>query len=64
METKKQYLAPELTVVTFKVETGFTASGGVDEIMLINDIYLNDDYNAQSQENWSESGTFGGDWSW
>lgn len=34
MENKKEYVAPQLTVVSFKVEMGFTASNPIlDQIM-------------------------------
>ncbi len=34
MEKKKEYVAPQLTVVSFKVEMGFTASNPIlDQIM-------------------------------
>ena len=62
MEIKKQYIAPELTVVTFKVEQGFTASSptGFESTSLIDFFTLTQeaDYNDQAQENWHESGDF------
>lgn len=39
-ENKKQYEAPHLTVVEFKVEQGFAASGGVSN------------YSNNSSESW------------
>lgn len=61
MDTKEKYIAPALTVVSFKVERGFANS-------LTNDIEMNNfrlfqeleletanrDYNANSQQNWVE----------
>lgn len=59
MNTKKEYVAPTLTVVTFKVEKGFASS----EFRLFQDLQLfNEDYNDQAQENWHESSDFGSDW--
>lgn len=62
MENKKQYIAPELTVVTFKAERGFALSGptGYKETGLL-DMFLLDheaDYSDQAQENWNEHGDF------
>ena len=58
MNTKKEYVAPTLTVVTFKVEQGFTAS---TEFCLFQDILLN--YNNQAQENWTvQDNSFGNGW--
>ncbi len=34
MKTKEEYKAPELTVVSFKVEQGFTASGPLFDLRL------------------------------
>ncbi len=61
MNTKKEYVAPTLTVVTFKVEQGFTAS---TEFCLFQDLLLfNDHYNEQAQEKWTVSDNdFGSDW--
>lgn len=66
MNTKKEYVAPTLTVVTFKVEQGFTAS---TEFRLFQDFQLfNEDYesryNDQAQENWTtdQNNYFGSGW--
>lgn len=54
---KKQYIAPTLTVVEFKMEQGYASS--LLRFTLEHDAYFND----QGQENWSEGGNlFGGDW--
>ena len=60
MNTKKEYIAPTLTVVTFKVEQGFAASS-VFHFQLFNEDN-SDNYNSQAQENWHESSNFGTDW--
>lgn len=60
MNTKKEYTAPTLTVVTFKVEQGFTASSEI-HLQLFHEDH-NSDYNSQAQENWHESSNFGTDW--
>lgn len=56
MNTKKEYVAPTLTVVTFKVEQGFAASTEFrlfQDFQLFNEDY-NNYYNNQAQENWEE----------
>ena len=61
METNRQYIAPTLTVVTFKVEQGFAGSNnptGYNSTSFL-DMFLlqsNNDYNDQAQENWHENG--------
>lgn len=61
MNNKKQYIAPQLTVVTFKTEQGYAASGestGYSSTVLL-DLFLlktNSDYNVQAQEKWTERG--------
>lgn len=47
-ENKKQYESPHLTVVEFKTEQGFAASGGVSN------------YNNNSSESWFDGLTGGG----
>ena len=65
METKKEYIAPTLTVVSFKVEQGYSGSA---EFSLFQDFQLlrlndDDDYNSQAQEIWSEDNSyFGSGW--
>jgi hypothetical protein len=51
MNTKKKYIAPALTAVSFKVEKGF-ATSGFSTLQLENDIDLIQSYNEQGQENW------------
>ena len=64
MNTKKEYIAPELTVVTFKAEQGYASSG----FRLVQDFSLfeqddNSNYNSQAQENWNDDGgAFGSGW--
>lgn len=59
MKKIKQYTSPVVKVVAFHVERGFAASGEL-RLSLFND-ELEEGYNAQSQENWSEDNTlFGG----
>ena len=64
METKKQYIAPALTVVTFKVEQGYATSTGLQSTSKLDLFTLayEDDYNAQAQENWHESGNLFDSW--
>lgn len=61
MNEKKQYVAPELTVVSFKVEMGFSGSG-TEKISLFHYLEDNDYYNAQNQENWYEETNFFDSW--
>lgn len=64
MNTKKKYIAPELTVVEFKVEKGYAASGFrlFQDFSLFEDDY-NSNYNSQAQENWhDDGGAFGSGW--
>lgn len=49
--TKKEYSAPALTVVTFKVEQGFATSGGPMRTLLSG---MLDEEEVQSQETWQE----------
>lgn len=65
---KKQYIAPALTVVTFKVELGFALSNptGYQSTNML-DMFLlqsNDNYNNQAQENWHEYNNGGDFFSW
>ena len=62
MNDKKEYIAPELTVVSFKVEQGFFGSG--QKAFSLFPFLGIDAFNNQSQEVWSEGGDFGGDWRW
>jgi len=54
MNTKKKYIAPALTAVSFKVEKGF-ATSGFSTLQLEND-ELFESYNQQGQENWHNEG--------
>lgn len=63
METKKKYIVPQLTVVSFKAEWGYALSS----MRLFPDVDLdiiNSDYNSSNQENWlqDESNIFGSTW--
>ena len=65
METKKNYIAPQLTVVSFKAEQGYSLSS-VSTMRLFHDAELDiiNNYNEYNQENWSvdESNIFGSTW--
>ncbi len=61
MNTKKKYIAPALTAVSFKVEKGF-ATSGFSTLQLENDIDLMQSYNQQGQENWHDEGDLFGSW--
>ncbi len=66
METKKTYIAPQLTVVSFKAEQGYSLSA-VSSMRLFQDASLdaiNDDYNPNNQENWHEYNSGGDFFSW
>ena len=57
METKKQYTAPELTVVTFKSERGYAGSGGLQtSVLTLFCMEAEPSYNTQYQENWTNGG--------
>ena len=68
MNSKKQYMAPELTVVSFKAERGYASS----EMRLLDVSFLSLDmeegsfngYNSQGQQSWStdDEGYFGSRW--
>ena len=53
-----EYIAPALTVVTFKIEKGFAASTGYHSTQFLDMFFVahNDYYNDQAQENWHEGG--------
>lgn len=56
---KKQYIAPQVTVVSFKMEHGYVLSGtptGYSSTTSLDFFTLTseEDYNSQAQENWSE----------
>ncbi len=52
MKTKIQYTAPTVKVVAFKVEDIFQSRG----INLIHTPAPDDDYNANSMQNWTDGG--------
>lgn len=61
---RKKYITPTLTVVAFKAEQGFAASG--DEKMFL-DLSIfgssKEGYNNQAQQNWQEEdGSLFGNW--
>ncbi len=56
MNDKKQYIAPQLTVVTFKTERGYVASGTPVTGFL--ELFDRETAEAQTQESWSEHGTW------
>ena len=63
---KRTYIAPMLTVVSFKIEQGF-ATSGTCTMRLFQDAdmaEINNDYNASGQENWYQDGNnlFGNGW--
>ena len=61
---KKQYTAPRLTVVTFKAEQGYAASGERGSFSMLFE-FDNDPYTATStQESWcyDDQNTFGTSW--
>ncbi len=60
MKTKKEYEAPDLTVVTVKSELGYAASNGFLSIFRQNS---DPAFNDEGQENWNDGGSLFGD-SW
>lgn len=62
METKKEYMSPELTIVAFMVEYGYALSSPEKRISLLN---LYEDMESSGEvENWcydNEDQTFGND---
>ena len=64
---KKQYLVPELTVVSFHVERGFTISNSKFHMILPDEITEGGNtYNNQGQQMWTEQNSndniFGTSW--
>lgn len=57
-DMKKEYTAPQLTVITFKAERGYALSGGTP----LADFFQLFDYaemqESQTQEQWSEHSTW------
>ena len=63
MKTKKQYTAPELTVVTFKAEQGYAQSQRSLTSFQINTLLGLSKPVVSSQETWAiDENTFGGGW--
>lgn len=64
MGTKKQYIAPVLTVVTFKTEKGYAVSGPDPEAPFILSLFESDGdgYSAQGQQTWVEEDFSEGSW--
>ena len=65
MNTKKEYIAPTLTVVSFKMEQGYAMSSVrlFQDLILFGDDYDDDYYNTQAQEIWEEDDNyFGSGW--
>ena len=64
----KEYIAPTLTAVTFKIEQGFALSNGYGPqnaflgLITMETDMAEDNYNSQGQENWHESTYFGNSW--
>jgi len=52
---RKKYITPTLTVVTFKAEQGFAASGDERKFLDFSLFESKDGYNEQAQQNWEES---------
>lgn len=61
MKTKQEYIAPQLTVVTFKQELGYAASINTLQTFSLFQI-LEPGYNTQGQQLWEENTTFGDEW--
>ena len=61
---KKEYIAPTLTVVSFKAERGYAASGNrsISTFLSLNFLDAGNDFNSQGQENWEEDNSFGSSW--
>ena len=60
---KRTYIAPELTVVSFKIEQGFATSGTCTMHLFQDLTEFNDGYNASGQQNWTQDTKFfGNDW--
>lgn len=63
---KKQYLVPELTVVSFHVEHCYNSTFGINKVHMFFQDEDDNTYNNQGQQVWNEdnsiSNTFGGTW--
>ena len=70
MKSKKQYIAPELTVVSFRTERGYALSGSERGLFDLNFLQLDmsdesySGYNAQGQQTWAtaDDSYFGSAW--
>jgi hypothetical protein len=65
MKSKRQYIAPELTVVSFRTERGYALSGAPDRSIFDFSLFEPEEgYNSQSQQNWYEEDEsfFGSGW--
>lgn len=59
--TKRKYLAPELTVVSFRTECGYALSG-LD--LLVLGLKFGSDNGSDNVESRSDGGNWGGDGGW
>ena len=64
MKTKKEYIAPELTVVTFQTELGYANSVLQSTVRMLTDAMGL--FNGYGQEVWTEEtdNLGGNDWDW
>lgn len=62
MEEKKTYEKPQLTVVSFKVEYGYAASGTLTGVFRLGNSWSNDGIDAWDDEAISGGNRFGGGW--
>lgn len=53
---RKKYITPTLTVVAFKAEQGFAASGDAQKFLDLSIFGSKEGYNNQAQQNWNEEG--------
>jgi hypothetical protein len=51
---RKKYITPTLTVVAFKAEQGFAASGDAEKFLDLSIFESEEGYNKQAQQNWQE----------
>lgn len=59
----KKYITPTLTVVAFKAEQGFAASGDAQKFLDLSIFGSKEGYNNQAQQNWDEEeGSLFGSW--
>ena len=61
---RKKYITPTLTVVAFKAEQGFAASGDAQKFLDLSIFGSKEGYNNQAQQNWNEEkdGSLFGSW--